>query len=114
MNYLRGPHSPCYGILRGVMTSQTKKNDELGSQRILACAGFRGRRVLPLEDVLTAVRGRGDEVRFFLVFISLIRMISSTHALSSDFAKPIKRRRSSSSCDSKSGDRRAPDRHSKS
>jgi hypothetical protein len=61
MNYLRSPHSPCYGILREVRISQTKKTDESGYQRILASGGFRGRRVLPLEDVLTTARGRGDE-----------------------------------------------------
>ena len=60
MNYLRGPLSPCYGILREVRISQTKKTDESGCQRILASGGFRGRSVLPLEDVLTAARGRGD------------------------------------------------------
>jgi hypothetical protein len=36
MNYLRGPHSLCYGILREVGTSQTKKTDVPGYQRILA------------------------------------------------------------------------------
>jgi hypothetical protein len=36
MNYLRGPHSPCYGMLREVGTSQTKKTDGPGYQRILA------------------------------------------------------------------------------
>jgi len=62
MNYLRGPHSPCYGILRQVRISQTKQTDESGYRRILARGRFRGRRVLPIEDVLTAARGRGDEV----------------------------------------------------
>ena len=36
MNYLRRPHSLCYGILKEVGTSQTKKADKLGYQRILA------------------------------------------------------------------------------
>ncbi len=36
MNYLRGPHNPCYGVLREVGISQTKKTDEPCYQRILA------------------------------------------------------------------------------
>ena len=36
MNCLRGPHSPCYGMLREVRISQTKQTDESGYRRILA------------------------------------------------------------------------------
>jgi hypothetical protein len=58
--------------------------------------------------------GGVDGGSLFLAFIPLSREISSTHALSSDFAKPIKWSRSSSSCDNKFGDRRSPERHNKS